>query len=370
MIREPSSVCFYCADQNPHRDRSLGITNYTLGLLNGLKENGGIELRAVSSKSSPRLPDGIANTILPFATDNAAGRLLADHFHPLLAGKVVAEVWHYPKGFLPMGSQVRRPKVGTIADTILQFYADKYPQYRSRFAYDYWIAMLKNAVRKLDCIITVSEFSKLSILEFAERYHIKAPPIFVTYQGGGAELPPSNDKQLSRDYVLHLASTAPHKKTNWLLEQWSRLQQQRTSLPALRLIGQLDDAGQQLVRALKNVNVFPFVARAAIFDAMRGAMALILPSEIEGFGLPALEAYSCNTPVVYVKDTAVEEVVGSTTPGGFRFEDESFFGALTKALEIDNSSIANKRAELEQRFSWQRCVKRTIECYRVVAAGK
>ncbi len=125
--REPSSVCFYCADQNLHSDRSLGITNYTLGLLVALKKSGAMELRAVSSKSSPALPDGIANTILPFATDNIPGRLLADDFYPLLARRMNANVWHYPKGFLPLRLQVRQPKVGTIADTILQFYADKYP---------------------------------------------------------------------------------------------------------------------------------------------------------------------------------------------------------------------------------------------------
>ncbi len=48
-----------------------------------------------------------------------------------------------PKGFLPLGSQVRQPKVGTIADTILQFYADKFPHKRSRIDYRYWIGMLK-----------------------------------------------------------------------------------------------------------------------------------------------------------------------------------------------------------------------------------
>lgn len=370
MSSSKPTVCFYCADQNPHRDRSLGITNYTRGLLGNLNKFGGVNLCAITSGSSARVPNEIPTRELPFRTDHILGRLAADHFHPLIVdSRARADLWHYPKGFLPLAKQVRPPKVGTIADTILQFYADRYPQQRSSAAYAYWIAMLKNAVRKFDAIVTVSEFSRRAILEFAERYRIKAPSIYVTYEGVDPEPPASKDKQLPFDYVLHLASAAPHKKTNWLLDQWRRLQQQRTSLPALRLIGQLDDAGRLLIRALKNVDVSPSVTRTAIFDAMRGALALILPSEIEGFGLPALEAYYCNTPVVYLKNTAVAEVIGLNTPGGFQFEDDSFFTALMEAIALDDSSITSKRAELEQRFSWERCAERTLECYRSVAAN-
>src|SRR5438045_1726213 len=171
-----SSVAFYCADQNPQRDRSLGITNYTFGLLNALKQSGLVELHALVSKSSSGVPEGIAKTTLPFQTDNVLGRLVGDHLHPVFVGnQVSARLWHYPKGFLPLGAQVRQAKIGTIADTILQSYADRYAHWRSRLAYAYWIAMLENAVRKLDAIITVSEFSKRAILEFVDRYRIKAP---------------------------------------------------------------------------------------------------------------------------------------------------------------------------------------------------
>ena len=364
------SVCFYCADQNPHRDRSLGITNYTFGLLNALKQSGVPQLRAIVSKSSSGVPDVIPKTTLPFRTDHTLGRLVADHLHAVMLGnRVDASIWHYPKGFLPLGKQVRQPKIGTIADTILQFYADHYPNQRSRAAYAYWIAMLKNSVRKLDLIITVSEFSKHSIIEFADRYRIKAPPIHVTYQGAMAFASTARDRS-SRDYVLHLASKQPHKKTNWLLQEWQRLETRGLSVPKLRLIGDVDATGHALIRQLKNVKHDNQVVRGEIGNAMSGALALILPSEIEGFGLPALEAYYTGTPVLYIKDTAVEEVLGAGTPCGFRFDDDSFSAALNEALVLDASQINQKRGELEQRFSWERCVQRTLDCYRDVASAR
>src|SRR6202040_1038313 len=101
MTRTPLDVCFYCADQNPHRDRSRGITNYTSGLLVNLAKRSELSLSAVISKSSFPLPVDIPATRLPFRTDRVLGRIVADHFHPLLPSND-AKTWHYPKGFLPL----------------------------------------------------------------------------------------------------------------------------------------------------------------------------------------------------------------------------------------------------------------------------
>jgi glycosyltransferase involved in cell wall biosynthesis len=221
-------------------------------------------------------------------------------------------------------------------------------------------------VRKFDLIITVSEFSKRSILEFADRYRIEAPPIYVTYQGSTI-LPSVNSDRSSRNYVLHFASKAPHKKTNWLLQEWGRLQASGVSLPPLRLIGDLDFAGRAVAEGLRNIVASEFVDRQEIGNTIGNALALILPSEIEGFGLPALEAYYCETPVVYVAGTAVEEVLGLSAPGGFRLDDNSFSVALHEALALDTSKISEKRVELEQRFSWSDSINRTIEAYQNVA---
>ena len=361
MTDHAIKVCFYCADQNPHRDRSLGITNYTAGLLRHLHENNSVGLQAVVSKSSAVVPDEIPKTVLPFRTDHVPGRLLADHFHALLIGsKIDADIWHYPKGFVPFGSQVRQPKVGTVADTIIQFYADHYPQSRSRAGFAYWIAMLKNAIRRFDVILTVSDFSKRSILEFADRHRLKKPNVVVTYQGVDVEETSAEEKE---NYVLHLASAQPHKRTNWLLNEWSKLELSDRAL-RLRLIGHVDRAGRELAASAKNVELLPPMSRSELGQVMKSARALILPSEIEGFGLPALEAYYSGTPVAYVKGTAVEEIVGFNIPGAFTFDEWSFSNALNEVLKLNASEIDLKRVELQERFAWSNCTERTMKAYR------
>jgi glycosyltransferase involved in cell wall biosynthesis len=357
-------VCLYCADQNPQRDRSLGITSYTQGLLTHLPAGGDFEVSAISSRSSFALPAGIASTLLPFRTDKTLGRMLADHLHPLFV-RPAASLWHYPKGFLPAVRRARVPVVATVHDTILQFYADRYPRTRSGADLAYWLWMLKSSIARADAILTVSEFSKQAILQFCERYRISAPAVHVTYQGvnlsAAASVEPRKD-----DVVLHLASTLPHKRTRWLCEVWGELQERGHELPKLHLVGSLDDETAALVAKMSNVSARQTVTASKLQDLMSRARVLVLPSEIEGFGLPAVEAYHLGTPVAYVRATAVSEILGKDTPGGFDLEVDSFAEALRALLELGSAEIRLTAERLRARFAWSECIQRTVAAYRSV----
>ncbi len=355
------NLCFYCADQNPARDRSKGITTYTTGLLSHLSQHRDISLRAVVSQSSFKLPVDIPRTVLPFRTDKTIGRLAADQLHPLLV-KNEAHIWHYPKGFLPLGIQVKPRKMGTIADTILQHYADRYPRSRSRAAFAYWIGMLKRSIERFDAVLTISEFSKHMIQEFCSRYRLTCPPIIVTYLGVYFSDEGTTPQTSKQDYIVHLASKAPHKRTEWLLQQWVRLQQDEPNLPMLRLIGDVPEDFD--LSRIKRLEVCKTLAGSDYVSTLQAARALILPSEIEGFGLPALEGYSFGTPVAYVLGTAVDEILGPKSPGGFDFNYDSFKNAVSEALSLSEMSVAAKAEELRLRFAWEQCITRTIAAYR------
>ena len=53
-----------------------------------------------------------------------------------------------------------------------------------------------------------------------------------------------------------------------------------------------------------------YVADAAVPALLRSAVAATYPALYEGFGLPALEALSCGTPLITTSGTAMEEVAG------------------------------------------------------------
>jgi glycosyltransferase involved in cell wall biosynthesis len=101
----------------------------------------------------------------------------------------------------------------------------------------------------------------------------------------------------------------------------------------------------------------------------QGAAAFVMSSRYEGFGLPALEAMACGTPVVAFTNSAVTEVVG---PGGQLVPDGDV-AALTQAVRnvLDTPALALEWRErgLAQaaKFSWDTCAAQHAEVYRAVA---
>lgn len=86
---------------------------------------------------------------------------------------------------------------------------------------------------------------------------------------------------------------------------------------------------------------------------LKEARAVLLPSEIEGFGLPALEGYYHGAPVCFVKGTSVEEMLlPITAKGGFVLDDpQSFKQALDDVLGMSFKDVLKIRNGLRVKFS-------------------
>src|SRR5919204_6833381 len=76
----------------------------------------------------------------------------------------------------------------------------------------------------------------------------------------------------------------------------------------------------------------------------RGALALVYPSLLEGFGLPILEAMACGTPVITANRSSMPEVAG----GAAELVDPEDTDALAAAM-ARLSRDAARREELRRR---------------------
>lgn len=178
-------------------------------------------------------------------------------------------------------------------------------------------------------------------------------------------------------YFLTVGTIEPRKNLPLLLQTYDRLVASWPTAPRLVLAGR---------RGWLSAETFAALARLTARDRVEwldgpttpelvllynGATALLYPSRYEGFGLPALEAMACGTPVLASTGSALEELVGEA--GWLLPPDDG--PAWAAALEtIGRDSAARQRlAEAGRRraacFSWAATAAATKNVYRHVLAN-
>ena len=92
--------------------------------------------------------------------------------------------------------------------------------------------------------------------------------------------------------------------------------------------------------------------RTELARLLASADVVLAPGPIETFGLAALEALACGTPVIASKSSALPDVIGEA---GIAAPGEDFSAQVLRVL-ADPSGRAKARARAEQ-FSWDASVK-------------
>jgi glycosyltransferase involved in cell wall biosynthesis len=128
-------------------------------------------------------------------------------------------------------------------------------------------------------------------------------------------------KRESGNYALFLGRLAPEKGVPTLLKAWQKLKH----IPLrIRGEGPLAKEVDQFKRDNPLAETVPVLSREECFDLIKGARFLVWPSAgyYETFGLVAIEAYACGTPVIASRSGAMQELVehGNT---GLHFEPDN-----------------------------------------------
>jgi glycosyltransferase involved in cell wall biosynthesis len=96
------------------------------------------------------------------------------------------------------------------------------------------------------------------------------------------------------------------------------------------------------------------------------ARAGVFPSLYEGFGLPALEALACGSPLVTANNSSLPEVTGDAAVLVDAENVQAIARGIEQALE-DDSLRARLRAEGPERaklFTWERAAQQLLAWYR------
>jgi glycosyltransferase involved in cell wall biosynthesis len=284
------------------------------------------------------------------------------------------DIFYFPSvyTFFPIKTSAR--VIVTIHDTTAERYPQLiFPNWRSRL---FWKLKVQLAVRRADLIATVSHASRREIMR---EFGVSEDMVRVVPDAVGGEFYPIPDKSEIKDtlakygvnaderFILYVGGISPHKNLQTLVDAHASLIQSADMRDVkLVLVGDYQqdvfyscyaDLCERInaLNASDNVTFTGFVHDADLVQLYNGANTVVMPSFDEGFGLPALEAMACGTPVVASNAGALPEVVGDA---GLLFNPhcpEKLRECLARLLSDPklHHELGFKGFQRAKQFSWE-----------------
>jgi len=285
--------------------------------------------------------------------------------------------------YVPVFSRAR--KIVMIHDVI----AETYPQLTlpRPMARLFWRAKVAMGRRQADAVVTVSEYSRQGI---ARRFNLRPERLFVVGEASDpifrrlpdARLTPHLEAlgvSLDHRLIVYVGGFSPHKNLESLVAAFARLaarpdlSDSRLADIRLVMVGEYEREVFHSYFAVVKEQVAKFgIADRVIFTGylsdeelvvlLNCATALALPSLIEGFGLPAVEAAACGCPVIATTASPLPELLGD---GGLYIDPHNpveLEEALARVLESEILRRKMREAGLAAagRLTWEAAARQMV----------
>lgn len=272
------------------------------------------------------------------------------------------------------------PLVTTVCDMSYLRCPEFMPRHRRRWLHSY----LGDCLSRSRAIISISRFTTEELLNCFPKLdpsRVITTPLGVDHQEFHARHCPVEETRLRSEYglpphfLLYLGTLEPRKNLQGLLRAYALLPEQLRREYPLVLAGchgwrqaYFRDMARSLLQE-GSLKMLGYVPQTDVPRLMRAADVFCFPSLYEGFGLPALEAAACGTPVLCAGSSSLPEVLGEAAESVDPHSDERIAGGLLRVLEDDGyrTTLASRGPERASMFTWQRCAEATVEAYRRAA---
>ncbi|MEZ4414449.1 MAG: glycosyltransferase family 1 protein [Gemmatimonadota bacterium] len=297
------------------------------------------------------------------------------------------DVFFFPSVYTYFPLPLDLPAVVTIHDAI----AERFPDltFATRRARLFWNAKVALAIRQSRRVLTVSDFSRRDL---AQRLGLDPDRIDVTEEGAAEAYRPADPRDVadaaarlglgpSDRWFTYVGGFNPHKNVDVLVRAHAGLCRREEHPPFLLLVGgEASDvfhgAGGLIRSTIERegsaawVRWTGFLPDEELALLHSGAVAVVLPSACEGFGLPAVEGAACGCPVIATTESPLPELLS----GGGRFvhpgDERSLRLALQELFEDPGLRDELGRTALQraQALSWREGAQRALASLEEAAA--
>ncbi|MCX6122926.1 MAG: glycosyltransferase family 1 protein [Ignavibacteriales bacterium] len=286
-------------------------------------------------------------------SEKIIGRGEYDIFHPTYYDPYFLDFLH------------NKPFVLTVYDMIYELFPEYYPS-TQKFL-DGKSLLLNKAVK----IIAISETTKKDLIKL---YRLPNEKIEVVYLASSLKI--RTDTQHSKTeelefperYLLYVGNRALYKNFLFFVESILPLLSQDKTLFLICAGGKDFTQAEKLLFhtwGVKHKLHYVSVNDAILTSLYTNALAFVFPSLYEGFGIPILEAFACNCPVIISNTSSLPEIAGNACLSFDPKDKTSIIDAVNQVLSDKalREDLCKKGQERVNSFSWGRTAKETKRLY-------
>lgn len=217
----------------------------------------------------------------------------------------------------------------------------------------YWV------IKEVDRIIVPTNSIKEDVIEIGgsrEKIRVIYEAVDESFKKSDKEVINKTKQKLGihDDYILSVG-VGERKNTKRIIEAYEKSKKKFK----LVIVG-----GNSKVNKDTRGVIYPgFVSKEDLVNLYSGAKSLIYPSLYEGFGLPILQAFACEAPVVTSNSGSVAEIAGKAAVLVDPYDVNSIAKGIDKAVDSPKtlSKLGLKRVK---DFNWEKCARETLEVYK------
>jgi len=177
-----------------------------------------------------------------------------------------------------------------------------------------YLPITRFGIEKSDAVTAVSEYLRQrTVQEFQIERHVEVVPNFVDCDVYGRATDRTLRKKFASDeegILIHISNFRPVKRVEDVLGIFARVRKQLKARLLMVGDGPERPKAEWLARTHGVSNGVIFVGKQSdMSDLLAISDVLLLPSELESFGLVALEAMACEVPVIATNVGGIPEVV-------------------------------------------------------------
>ncbi len=266
-----------------------------------------------------------------------------------------------PDGYIPLNTKVKT--LAVFHDLNFEHYPKDLPSSERYYYRKYFPQFAKKATR----IATVSEYSKKDIHDL---YKVDESKIDVVYNGANEKFAPlpANIKKLvvekhtgGKPYFIFIGALNPRKNLVNLLKAFDLFKKNDRLSTQLLIVGEKMFKTNEIFETYEHMDYKADVVFSGrlnsleLHKALASALALTYVSYFEGFGIPIVEAFYTETPVITSNVTSMPEVAGDAALLVDPFSPDDIALALKKITENADlrAELIEKGNQRKLKFHWQ-----------------